>query len=201
MAELLAGRTVFQGTSAADQLVRYAQVLGPPTARWPAARRLAKAASISLPALPRAGLASVLSKAGVRVSPSAAAACEALLEWDPVRRPTAQAALRMDFFASGPSLPLPLRSKSISAAEEASAARAGVELHARLISATAGASKASTSEAQSRPLGGAVYDDKDRAELKFELVSKKRAGSESSTDSLENEGFGLGAVDTEGTDT
>lgn len=112
MAELLAGRTLFQGTSAADQLNRYAHVLGPPAESWPASSRLAEACGLALPRIKGVGLAAVLSKAGVRVSAQAAAACEALLTWDPARRPSAADALRLDFFRGGAGDPLVLWPRS-----------------------------------------------------------------------------------------
>ena len=80
---LLAGRPVFAGTSESDQLFKIVSALGAPKpSDWPAATALASAQGVRFPDMARAGMAAVIPRA----SPSAVAAIEAMLAWDPARR-------------------------------------------------------------------------------------------------------------------
>lgn len=79
----LPGRPIFAGTSESDQLFKVVSALGAPRpSDWPGAAALAAGQGVRFPEMARTGMAAIIPRA----SPSAVAAIEAMLAWDPARR-------------------------------------------------------------------------------------------------------------------
>jgi protein kinase len=190
MAELLAGRPVFPGSSEADQLFRLCAALGPPPAsEWPEAGALAAAAGVPLRAdvVPR-GVAAMLP---FGTSPAAVAAVAALLTWSPARRPTAAGALGgLAFFATAsPEAPL----ASAGGASGGDAARARADAVARQAALEAEAAQegkqADAAEAEEGKEGGGK-----RAEGGARVAPRGATGSDDDSSGEEGAGGAPGAA-------
>mmetsp|Transcript_15274 Transcript_15274/g.36027 ORF Transcript_15274/g.36027 Transcript_15274/m.36027 type:complete len:647 (+) Transcript_15274:111-2051(+) len=116
MAELYLLHPMFSGTSEIDQLFKICSVLGTP-AHWTEGAQLAAAIGYNFPSVVRTGVASLITRA----SPSSVEAIEALIEFDPTRRPTASQALRLPFFSDGPCQPLKAMMPEVSDVDEKAA--------------------------------------------------------------------------------
>ena len=92
MAELYSLRPLFSGSSEADMLFKIGSTLGTPTG-WAQGQALARQAGYHFPRVEALGLASLIPSA----SPDALEFIQALLQFDPANRPTAEAALKLPF--------------------------------------------------------------------------------------------------------
>lgn len=94
-AEIYTYRPLFPGTTETDQLYKICAVLGTPDKKlWPEGYQLAGAVGFKFPYFAPTPLADVVPQAsvvGLRLM-------EGLLDWNPSRRPTAQAALKHSYF-------------------------------------------------------------------------------------------------------
>ena len=103
MAELLALRPLFPGSTEADQIHRIAAVLGAPTAAtWQQGIVLAQTRGVRFPKTDATPLAQLVPNA----SADALDLMSLLLRWDPATRPTAAQALRHPFLQKGAERPL-----------------------------------------------------------------------------------------------
>lgn len=97
-AEIYTYRPLFPGTTETDQLYRICSVLGTPDKRsWPEGHRLAGAVGFRFPHFAPTPLGEVVPQA----SAAGLGLIGEMLEWNPARRPTAQAALRHPYFQVG----------------------------------------------------------------------------------------------------
>eukprot|EP00760_Papus_ankaliazontas_P028038 PhM_4_TR3497/c0_g1_i1/m.60907/K08829/MAK; male germ cell-associated kinase len=95
MAELYTLRPLFPGTSESDELFKICSVLGTPTMQlWPEGLRLASALGIRLPQIVPTPLSALIPNA----SPEALQVIQALLVYDPMKRPTSAETLQFPFF-------------------------------------------------------------------------------------------------------
>ncbi|XP_022161206.1 serine/threonine-protein kinase MAK-like [Myzus persicae] len=98
MAELYTFRPLFPGTSEIDQIFKICSVLGTPDKKeWFEGYQLASAMSFKFPQFKRLALNTVVpnaSRDGIHLM-------ELLLSWNPIRRPSAQSALRQPYFQVG----------------------------------------------------------------------------------------------------
>ncbi|KAL5243336.1 hypothetical protein ACI65C_010746 [Semiaphis heraclei] len=98
MAELYTFRPLFPGTSEIDQIFKICSVLGTPDKKeWFEGYQLASAMSFKFPQFKRLVLNTVVpnaSRDGIHLM-------ELLLSWNPIRRPSAQSALRQPYFQVG----------------------------------------------------------------------------------------------------
>ncbi|ORZ36964.1 kinase-like domain-containing protein [Catenaria anguillulae PL171] len=100
MAELFSLAPLFPGSSEIDQLFRIAGVLGSPTpSNWPQGAKLLAALNVRLPAINPVPLASLVPS---RASNEAISLLSAMLQYDPMKRPTAAQALSHPFFTGAP---------------------------------------------------------------------------------------------------
>ena len=94
-AELYMGKTLFQGTSEADQFIKICNVLGTPnSSNWPDGVRLINKRGIRLPQSGAVTLASLIPNA----SPEALTLIQDMLRYDPMKRPSASQCLKYPFF-------------------------------------------------------------------------------------------------------
>ena len=93
MAELFSLRPLFPGSSETDQIFRICSVMGTPT-DWSEGQRQAACIGTRFPQCPGVALGSVVHEA----SSSAIKIMEGLLAWDPLKRLSAEAALRINWF-------------------------------------------------------------------------------------------------------
>ncbi|XP_049818488.1 serine/threonine-protein kinase dyf-5 isoform X2 [Aethina tumida] len=97
-AEIYTYRPLFPGTTETDQLYKICAVLGTPDKRqWPECYQLAGAVGFKFPYFVKTPISDVVPQAG----PSAVDLLLNLLNWNPTKRPTAQAALKHPFFQVG----------------------------------------------------------------------------------------------------
>lgn len=123
MAELYTFRPLFPGASESDEMYKICQVIGSPTKEvWPEGVRMAIQAGLKIPALPATQLTTLVPSA----SPEAVDLMNAMLRWDPSKRPTAVEALQHPYFHKTP-IQLP-------AIQPASAMRSTLALTARIAS-------------------------------------------------------------------
>jgi protein kinase len=95
MAELFAGKPLFQGTSENDQIYKIFAVLGTPTQRtWSEGMRLAGRLGLRFPASVASGLAAALPE----LSPACIGLVGEMLRFDPTKRPSAAQALQHEWF-------------------------------------------------------------------------------------------------------
>ncbi|KAE9543075.1 hypothetical protein AGLY_002986 [Aphis glycines] len=98
MAELYTFRPLFPGTSEIDQIFKICSVLGTPDKKeWFEGYQLASAMNFKFPQFKRLALNTVVpnaSRDGIHLM-------ELLLSWNPIRRPSAQSALRQPYFQVG----------------------------------------------------------------------------------------------------
>eukprot|EP00899_Mesostigma_viride_P025778 jgi/Mesvir1/6385/Mv12270-RA.1 len=106
IAELYTLRPLFPGASEADEIYKICSVVGNPTeASWPEGLKLASAINFRFPQFEPTSLASLIPTA----SPEAISLMEAMMAWDPAKRPTAVQALQHPYFqvgARGPQAPI-----------------------------------------------------------------------------------------------
>eukprot|EP01002_Notosolenus_urceolatus_P002833 NODE_1744_length_1314_cov_61.496443_g1453_i0.p1 GENE.NODE_1744_length_1314_cov_61.496443_g1453_i0~~NODE_1744_length_1314_cov_61.496443_g1453_i0.p1 ORF type:complete len:368 (+),score=88.40 NODE_1744_length_1314_cov_61.496443_g1453_i0:105-1208(+) len=99
MAELYMLRPLFPGVSESDELYKICSVLGTPDARlWPEGMKLANQMNFKFPQFSPTPLAQLIPNA----SPAAIQLMQAMIQWDPQRRPTAAQAVQYPFFQVGP---------------------------------------------------------------------------------------------------
>ncbi|XP_060535173.1 serine/threonine-protein kinase MAK-like [Cylas formicarius] len=97
-AEIYTYRPLFPGTTETDQLYKVCAVLGTPDKKtWPEGYRLAGAVGFKFPYFAKTSLGDVVPHAGA----SALGLMADFLEWNPAHRPTAQSALRHQYFQVG----------------------------------------------------------------------------------------------------
>nr|CAI5855102.1 unnamed protein product [Callosobruchus analis] len=97
-AEIYTYRPLFPGTTETDQLYKICAILGTPDKnKWPECYQLAGAVGFKFPYFAKTPLSDVVPQA----SPNALVLMEQLLEWNPAHRPTAQVALKHQFFHVG----------------------------------------------------------------------------------------------------
>eukprot|EP00899_Mesostigma_viride_P007146 jgi/Mesvir1/16432/Mv18155-RA.1 len=106
IAELYTLRPLFPGASEADEIYKICSVVGTPTERtWPDGLKLAAQMNFRFPQFMPTPLASLIPSA----SPEAISLMEAMMAWDPAKRPTAVQVLQHPYFqvgARGPQAPL-----------------------------------------------------------------------------------------------
>ncbi|XP_015109653.1 serine/threonine-protein kinase dyf-5 isoform X2 [Diachasma alloeum] len=95
MAELYTFRPLFPGKSEIDEIFKICAVIGTPDKDdWPEGYQLAAAMNFKFPILPRTPLKDLIPNA----SQEAIVLMEDMMEWNPIKRPTAQQALRYPYF-------------------------------------------------------------------------------------------------------
>ncbi|KAM3841574.1 serine/threonine-protein kinase MAK [Vipera latastei] len=98
MAELYTLRPLFPGTSEVDEIFKICQVLGTPRkSDWPEGYQLAAAMNFRFPQCVSINLKTLIPNA----SSGALFLMNAMLNWDPKKRPTASQALRFPYFQVG----------------------------------------------------------------------------------------------------
>uniref|UniRef100_A0A1B6D9I6 Protein kinase domain-containing protein n=2 Tax=Clastoptera arizonana TaxID=38151 RepID=A0A1B6D9I6_9HEMI len=101
MAELYTFRPLFPGNSEIDEIFKICSILGTPDKReWYEGHQLAAAMNFKFPQFRRTSLGSLIPQA----SKDAIILLEALLHWNPSKRPTAQHSLRQSYFQVGQKL-------------------------------------------------------------------------------------------------
>ncbi|KAJ8924581.1 hypothetical protein NQ315_000730 [Exocentrus adspersus] len=97
-AEIYTYRPLFPGTTETDQLYKICAIMGTPDKKkWPECYQLAGAVGFKFPYFAKTPLSDVVPQA----SYSSINLMDELLEWNPSHRPTAQAALKHQFFQVG----------------------------------------------------------------------------------------------------
>lgn len=97
MAELYTLRPLFPGASETDEIFKICSVLGTPTtANWPEGLRLAAAMNFKFPQMAKTPLHLLIPHA----SPEAIDLMNAMMAYDPAKRPTAASALLHPYFQS-----------------------------------------------------------------------------------------------------
>ncbi|CAG5096497.1 Similar to Mak: Serine/threonine-protein kinase MAK (Mus musculus) [Cotesia congregata] len=95
MAELYTFRPLFPGKSEIDEIFKICAVIGTPDKDdWPEGYQLANAMNFKFPTISRTPLKDIIPNAGQE----AIILMEDMLEWNPIKRPTAQQALRYPYF-------------------------------------------------------------------------------------------------------
>ncbi|KAL1129366.1 hypothetical protein AAG570_013893 [Ranatra chinensis] len=98
MAELYTLRPLFPGNSEIDQIFKICSVLGTPDKRdWYEGHQLALNMNFKFPQFKKVPLATIVPNAGA----DGLALMEAMLRWNPAKRPTAQHSLRQPYFQVG----------------------------------------------------------------------------------------------------
>ena len=106
MAELYTFRPLFPGRSEPDEIFKICSVLGTPTREtWEDGLKLAAGMGMKFPQFVPTPLESIIQNA----SPEAIQLMTDLLNYDPMKRPTASQALQYPFFQVGISAPIPLK--------------------------------------------------------------------------------------------
>ncbi|GLH05178.1 Cyclin-dependent kinase 1 [Gryllus bimaculatus] len=101
MAELYTFRPLFPGNSEIDEIFKICSILGTPDKRdWPEGYHLANAMNFKFPQFSPTPLSTIIPNA----SKESVYLMEEMLSWNPVRRPTAQQALRDPYFQVGQKL-------------------------------------------------------------------------------------------------
>lgn len=91
MAELYTFRPLFPGKSEIDEIFKICAVIGTPDKDdWPEGYQLSAAMNFKFPTMPRTPLKDLISNA----SQESIVLMEDMLEWNPIKRPTAQQSLR-----------------------------------------------------------------------------------------------------------
>ncbi|XP_030749308.1 serine/threonine-protein kinase dyf-5-like isoform X2 [Sitophilus oryzae] len=99
-AEVYTYRPLFPGTTETDQLYKICAIMGTPDKKkWPEGYQLAGAVGFKFPYFVKTQLSDVVPQAGSL----AVALMDDLMEWNPVHRPTAQGALKHQYFQVGQS--------------------------------------------------------------------------------------------------
>ena len=94
-AELYLGKTLFQGNSETDQIIKICNILGTPSqSTWADGIRLANKRNLRLPQSSGVPLSSLLPNA----SPDAITLIQDMLRYDPMKRPSASQCLKYPFF-------------------------------------------------------------------------------------------------------
>ena len=97
MAELYTSRPLAPGANENDQIFKFAQALGTPSAQsWPEGYRLASQMGFTFPQYPSQSLSAKIPSASF----DAIQIMEDMLQWDPQRRPTAAQLLERPYFAN-----------------------------------------------------------------------------------------------------
>ncbi|KAJ8943751.1 hypothetical protein NQ318_011962 [Aromia moschata] len=97
-AEIYTYRPLFPGTTETDQLYKICAILGTPDKKkWPECYQLAGAVGFKFPYFAKTPLGDVVPQA----SNNAISLMDDLLEWNPAHRPSAQSALKHQFFLVG----------------------------------------------------------------------------------------------------
>ncbi|KZC13476.1 PREDICTED: serine/threonine-protein kinase ICK [Dufourea novaeangliae] len=95
MAELYTFRPLFPGKSEIDEIFKICSVIGTPEKDdWPDGYQLAAAMNFRFPNFTRTSLSVLIPNA----SPEAVIIMEDMLQWNPIKRPTAQQSLRYPYF-------------------------------------------------------------------------------------------------------
>ncbi|XP_044020429.1 serine/threonine-protein kinase dyf-5-like isoform X1 [Aphidius gifuensis] len=95
MAELYTFRPLFPGKSEIDEIFKICAIIGTPDKDdWPDGYQLAAAMNFKFPVLPKTPLKNIIPNA----SQEAIVFMEDMLEWNPLKRPTAQQSLRYPYF-------------------------------------------------------------------------------------------------------
>ncbi|KAH0945213.1 hypothetical protein HN011_010747 [Eciton burchellii] len=98
MAELYTFRPLFPGKSEIDEIFKICSVIGTPNKDdWPEGYQLAAAMNFKFPNFTRTSLAVLIPNA----SQEAVILMEDMLQWNPIKRPTAQQSLRYPYFQVG----------------------------------------------------------------------------------------------------
>ncbi|XP_072756287.1 serine/threonine-protein kinase dyf-5 isoform X3 [Anoplolepis gracilipes] len=98
MAELYTFRPLFPGKSEIDEIFKICSVIGTPDKDdWPEGYQLAAAMNFKFPNFTRTSLAVLIPNA----SQEAVILMEDMLQWNPIKRPTAQQSLRYPYFQVG----------------------------------------------------------------------------------------------------
>ncbi|XP_029660550.1 serine/threonine-protein kinase ICK isoform X3 [Formica exsecta] len=98
MAELYTFRPLFPGKSEIDEIFKICSVIGTPDKEdWPEGYQLAAAMNFKFPNFTRTSLAVLIPNA----SQEAVILMEDMLQWNPIKRPTAQQSLRYPYFQVG----------------------------------------------------------------------------------------------------
>lgn len=102
MAELYTFRPLFPGKSEIDEIFKICSVIGTPDKNdWPEGYRLAAAMNFRFPNFTKTSLNVLITNA----SQEAVSLMEDMLQWNPIKRPTAQQSLRYPYFQpTGPRL-------------------------------------------------------------------------------------------------
>lgn len=96
--EIYTFRPLFPGTTETDQLYKICAILGTPDKRnWSEGYQLAGAIGFKFPYFSKASINNLIPYAG----PSGIQLIESLIEWNPINRPTAQMALKHQYFQVG----------------------------------------------------------------------------------------------------
>eukprot|EP00249_Psilotum_nudum_P018906 c27013_g1_i2 orf=1147-2457(+) len=105
MAELFTLRPLFPGESEADEIYKICSVIGTPNHQtWAQGMELSYAMNFAFPQFAPTSLSTLIPAA----SPAAIDLMTILCSWDPIKRPTAEAALQHPFFQAGTCIPLEL---------------------------------------------------------------------------------------------
>ncbi|XP_076621433.1 serine/threonine-protein kinase ICK isoform X1 [Colletes latitarsis] len=113
MAELYTFRPLFPGKSEIDEIFKICSVIGTPEKDdWPEGYQLAAAMNFKFPNFTRTSLNVLIPNA----SQEAVIFMEDMLQWNPIKRPTAQQSLRYPYFQM--SIPRAINSKNISVATQ-----------------------------------------------------------------------------------
>jgi len=98
MAELYTFRPLFPGSSEPDEIYKICSILGSPDSKsWPEGMKLASAMNFQFPRFPATPLSQVIPNA----SREAIQLMEAMLRYDPKKRPTCAQALQFPYFQVG----------------------------------------------------------------------------------------------------
>ncbi|XP_066250527.1 serine/threonine-protein kinase MAK isoform X2 [Euwallacea similis] len=98
VAEIYTYRPLFPGTTETDQLYKICAIMGTPDKKkWPEGYQLSGAVGFKFPYFSKTPLSEVVPQA----SPVAVNLMDQLMEWNPAHRPTAQGALKHQYFQIG----------------------------------------------------------------------------------------------------